>query len=70
MTADGVYSTVSTPVTALLADWSSGNSDALNRLITLLYDELKRLAARQARGPLACSTLGAFGTNCEKISGA
>ena len=34
-------------VTALLADWSRGNRGALNRLLPLVYSELRRIAARQ-----------------------
>lgn len=34
-------------VTALLAEWSGGNSAALDRLTPLVYDELRRLARRQ-----------------------
>ena len=36
-------------VTALLADWSRGDSSALNRLLPLVYAELRRIAARQLR---------------------
>jgi RNA polymerase sigma factor (TIGR02999 family) len=40
--------TVSTPgVTALLADWSRGDRDALTRLVPLVYAELRAIAARQ-----------------------
>jgi RNA polymerase sigma factor (TIGR02999 family) len=39
---------VSTPgVTALLADWSRGDRDALTRLVPLVYAELRAVAARQ-----------------------
>jgi RNA polymerase sigma-70 factor, ECF subfamily len=31
-------------VTQLLADWRQGNREALNALIPLVYDELRRLA--------------------------
>jgi RNA polymerase sigma-70 factor, ECF subfamily len=34
-------------VTALLASWSEGNEDALNRLVPLVERELRRLAQRQ-----------------------
>ena len=34
---------------ALLADWSRGNPDALNQLLPLVYAELRRIAARQLR---------------------
>jgi RNA polymerase sigma factor (TIGR02999 family) len=36
-------------VTALLFDWSRGNRDALNRLLPLVYAELRHIAARQLR---------------------
>lgn len=35
---------VSNKVTQLLADWRQGNGEALNALIPLVYDELRRLA--------------------------
>jgi RNA polymerase sigma factor (TIGR02999 family) len=38
--------TPSPDVTALLADWSGGNKDALQQLTPLVYDELRRLARR------------------------
>ena len=37
-------SAVSNKVTQLLVDWRQGNGDALNALIPLVYDELRRLA--------------------------
>jgi RNA polymerase sigma factor (TIGR02999 family) len=39
-----VGSAVSNKVTQLLVDWRQGNGDALNALIPLVYDELRRLA--------------------------
>jgi len=36
-------------VTALLGQWSHGNPDALNRLLPLIYAELRRVASRQLR---------------------
>jgi RNA polymerase sigma factor (TIGR02999 family) len=36
-------------VTALLADWSRGNPEALDQLLPLVYGELRRMAARQLR---------------------
>ena len=33
-------------VTQLLMDWGNGNQDALNRLMPLVYEELRRLAKR------------------------
>ena len=44
-------------VTALLGDWSRGNRSALNRLLPLVYAELRRIAARQLRGERAGHTL-------------
>lgn len=37
-------------ITALLVDWRSGNRSALDRLIPLVYDELRRLASGYMRG--------------------
>jgi RNA polymerase sigma factor (TIGR02999 family) len=45
------------PITSLLADWRSGNQDALDRLTPLVYAELKRLAERMFRGESAGHTL-------------
>ncbi len=36
--------------TRLLADWSSGNQAALDELVPLVYDELRRLASGYIRG--------------------
>jgi RNA polymerase sigma factor (TIGR02999 family) len=36
-------------VTALLGEWSRGDQSALNRLLPLVYAELRRMAARQFR---------------------
>src|SRR6188474_2993180 len=36
-------------VTALLAEWGRGNSNALNELLPLVYAELRRIAAGQLR---------------------
>jgi RNA polymerase sigma-70 factor (ECF subfamily) len=44
-------------VTALLADWSRGDSTALDRLLPLVYGELRRIAARQLRSERANHTL-------------
>lgn len=41
---------VSGEITGLLADWRSGNQAALNRLLPLVYDELRRLASGYMRG--------------------
>ncbi len=39
----------STDVTPLLVRWSEGNRDALDRMLPLVYGELRRIAARQLR---------------------
>lgn len=46
-------------VTQLLQDWRSGQSDALERLTPLVYDELRRLAAGYMRTERAGHTLQA-----------
>jgi RNA polymerase sigma factor (TIGR02999 family) len=42
-------SATSVGVTQLLVDWSKGDQDALNQLMPLVYDELRRLANRHLR---------------------
>ena len=49
--------TSSRDVTALLADWSRGNGNALNQLLPLVYAELRRMAARKLRTERANHTL-------------
>jgi RNA polymerase sigma factor (TIGR02999 family) len=44
-------------VTALLGEWSRGNQTALDRLLPLVYAELRRVAARQLRNERADHTL-------------
>jgi RNA polymerase sigma factor (TIGR02999 family) len=44
-------------VTALLDDWSRGDHRALDRLLPLVYAELRRIAARQLRHERAGHTL-------------
>jgi RNA polymerase sigma-70 factor (ECF subfamily) len=44
-------------VTALLADWSRGDSSALDQLLPLVYAELRRIAARQLRSERVNHTL-------------
>lgn len=44
-------------VTALLDDWSRGDRQALDRLLPLVYAELRRIAARQLRRERAGHTL-------------
>ncbi len=38
-----------TEVTALLSEWSNGDQEALNKLMPLVYDELRRVASRHLR---------------------
>ncbi len=44
-------------VTALLSDWSRGDTSALDQLLPLVYNELRRIAARQLRSERANHTL-------------
>jgi RNA polymerase sigma factor (TIGR02999 family) len=44
-------------VTALLREWAAGDRAALERLMPLVYAELRRLAARQLRGERPNHTL-------------
>jgi RNA polymerase sigma-70 factor, ECF subfamily len=44
-------------VTQLLATWSSGDREAAERLLPLVYDELRHIAARQLRRERAGHTL-------------
>ena len=44
-------------VTALLGDWSRGDRSALDRLLPLVYAELRRVAARQLRDERSDHTL-------------
>jgi RNA polymerase sigma factor (TIGR02999 family) len=44
-------------ITALLADWTRGDGQALDRLLPLVYDELRSIAARQLRRERAGHTL-------------
>ena len=46
-------------VTTLLQNWRSGDADALEHLTPLVYDELRRLAARQLRSERSGHTLQA-----------
>jgi RNA polymerase sigma factor (TIGR02999 family) len=46
---DSVTTLSQTGVTELLADWSKGDQEALNKLIPLVYDELHKLASRYLR---------------------
>src|SRR5687767_3530248 len=44
-------------VTDLLIEWSEGNQEALNELMPLVYDELRRVASRYLRKERAGHTL-------------
>ena len=46
-------------VTTLLKSWRSGDAEALERLTPLVYEELRRLAARQLRSERRGHTLQA-----------
>ena len=46
-------------VTQLLQEWSAGNGEALEQLLPLVYDELRRLAARCLRSERTGHTLRA-----------
>src|SRR3954451_23462850 len=46
-------------VTRLLADWAAGNQEALDRLLPLVYAELRRLAGAYVRGDQPGHTLNA-----------
>src|SRR6266545_164661 len=41
----------------MLADWGNGDRAALDRLLPIVYQELRRLARRELRGERACHTL-------------
>ncbi len=45
--------------TTLLHDWRSGDTDALGKLTPLIYDELRRIAARHLRSERSGHTLQA-----------
>jgi RNA polymerase sigma-70 factor, ECF subfamily len=44
-------------ITHLLAEWKAGNEDARNQLIPVLYEELRRMAARYLRDERSAETL-------------
>src|SRR5215207_10118263 len=48
-----------TNVTQILLEWRSGNQEALNRLMPMVYDELRRLAGRYMRSERSEHTLQA-----------
>lgn len=45
------------PVTQLLHEWRAGNQEALNQLMPLVYDELRRLAGHYMKSERASHTL-------------
>jgi RNA polymerase sigma factor (TIGR02999 family) len=45
------------PITRLLQEWQDGNAQALERLIPLVYDELRALASRHLAGERSHHTL-------------
>lgn len=47
------------PVTRCLADWRAGDAAAIDRLVPLMYAELRSLARRQLAGEAAAHTLSA-----------
>ena len=49
------------PVTEWLLRWSDGDPAALNRFIPLIYQELRRLARSQLRGPAGYETISPTG---------
>jgi RNA polymerase sigma factor (TIGR02999 family) len=44
-------------ITGLLLDWQGGDADAVDRLLPLVYEELRRVAHRQLRGERTDHTL-------------
>jgi len=46
-------------ITQLLTSWSSGNQEAAERVLPLIYEELRRIASRQLRGERESHTLQA-----------
>ncbi|HUK89827.1 MAG TPA: ECF-type sigma factor [Blastocatellia bacterium] len=44
-------------ITGLLRDWRNGNRDALDKLIPIVYDDLRRIARRYIRRQAAGQTL-------------
>ncbi len=56
-TVPNAAATDSVNVTQLLVRWSDGDRVALEQLLPLVYDELRRIAARQLRGERGDHTL-------------
>jgi DNA-directed RNA polymerase specialized sigma24 family protein len=44
-------------ITGLLLSWREGDEQALERLVPLVYDELRRVARRQLRGESAAVSI-------------
>ena len=57
MESDQVETTSSKSVTGLLIDWSRGDRSALDRLVPLVYDELRRLASQRLRRERSDNTI-------------
>jgi RNA polymerase sigma factor (TIGR02999 family) len=51
----------SSQITQLLVEWSDGRASALDQLAPLVYEELRRMAARHLRGEPSAQTLQATG---------
>jgi RNA polymerase sigma factor (TIGR02999 family) len=49
--------TASADITALLKRWTGGDRDALNRVLPLVYAELRKIAARQLRSEEAAHSI-------------
>lgn len=49
------------PITRLLQRWTAGDARALDRVVPLVYEELRRLARRHLRGERAGHTLQSTG---------
>ncbi|HEX5686328.1 MAG TPA: ECF-type sigma factor [Ideonella sp.] len=47
--AEADHSDIRSPITALLHSWSNGDEQALDRLVPLVYDDLRQLARRHLR---------------------
>src|SRR5512135_727020 len=50
-------SSASASVTALLVEWRQGREEARDRLVPLVYDQLRRLASRELRREAPSNTL-------------
>ena len=58
----------SAEITGLLRAWSDGDQAALDRLASLVYDELRRMARRYMRDERAANTLQTTALVNESIS--